>query len=260
MLLQKEKVLICTAMFQTTIMSDSSVKSFFENHAHNYKMHPSFYSTVANKIKEDLSDSTNLKLLDVGCGDGTFIKSLIDVGMRAEFLATDFSFSMTNIAKMNLRLSNTELFVADAFNIPLKADMKFDVIHVAFLMHHLIGETKAKSTALARKLIVRLIDILSENGMLIIEEVYYNSHLFPNLTSSIIFYLMKLLNFIHLGSFHKFKPGLQVNFFNESELEEILGIYGSVHLLHRNPWKVPELYRVFLLEDLGNIAYTLRRK
>jgi hypothetical protein len=144
--------------------------------------------------------------------------------------------------------------------MPLKADMKFDVIHVAFLMHHLIGDTKAKSTALARKLIVRLVDILSENGMLIIEEVYYNSHLFPNLTSSIIFYLMKLLNFIHFGPIHIFKPGLQVNFFNESELEEILGIYGSVQLLHRNPWKVPELYRVFLLEDFGNIAYTLRKK
>jgi 2-polyprenyl-3-methyl-5-hydroxy-6-metoxy-1,4-benzoquinol methylase len=249
-------------MFQATIMSDSGVKSFFETHAHNYKMHPSFYSTIANKIKQDVSDSADLKLLDVGCGDGTFIKSLINAGVRAEFLATDISFTMTNMARMNLRLNNTEIFVADAFNMPLIPSMRFDVIHVAFLLHHLIGKTKAKSTALARKLISTLIDKISENGMLIIEEVYYNSYLLPKLTSSIIFYIMKVLNFLHFDSIHiakQYKPGLQVRFFNESELEKMLRNYGSVHLLYRNPWKVPELYRIFLLEDLGNIVYALRK-
>jgi hypothetical protein len=65
--------------------------------------------------------------------------------------------------------------------------------------------------------------MISENGTLIIEEVYYNSYLLPKLTSSIIFYIMKLLTFIHFDSIHTtkdYKSGLQVNFFNESELEE----------------------------------------
>jgi 2-polyprenyl-3-methyl-5-hydroxy-6-metoxy-1,4-benzoquinol methylase len=250
-------------MFQANIMSDSGVKSFFETQAHNYKMHPSFYSTVANKIKQDVSDSADLKLLDVGCGDGTFIKSLISAGVKAEFLATDISFTMSNMARINLRLNKTEIVVADAFNIPLIGDMRFDVIHVAFLLHHLIGKTRAMSTALARKLISTLFDMISENGMLIIEEVYYNSYLLPRLTSSIIFHILKLLSFIHFGSIHiskNYKPGLQVNFFNESELEGMLRDYGSVHLLYRNPWKVPELYRIFLLADFGNIVYTLRKR
>jgi SAM-dependent methyltransferase len=249
-------------MFPGTIMSNSGVRSFFETHAHNYKMYPSFYTTIANKIKESVSEWTDLKLLDVGCGDGTFIKALIDVGVEAQFLATDFSFTSAAMARMNLWSSNTQIFVADAFNIPINENMKFDIIHVAFLLHHLIGTTKAKSNALARKLISRLIDMISENGTLIIEEVYYNSYLLPNLTSSIIFYIMKLLSFIHFDSVYitkDYKSGLRVNFFNESELEEMLCDYGSVHLLYRNPWQVPELYRIFLLEDFGNIVYALRR-
>jgi hypothetical protein len=67
----------------------------------------SFYSTIANKIKEVVSDSTDLKLLDVG-----FIKSLIDAGVEAQFLAADFSFTATTMARMNIRSSNTQIFVA----------------------------------------------------------------------------------------------------------------------------------------------------
>jgi SAM-dependent methyltransferase len=249
-------------MFQAINMSGSGVKSFFETHAHDYKMHPSFYSTIANKIKQDVSNLSDLKLLDVGCGDGTFIKSLINAGMRAEFLATDISFTMSNMARINLRLNRTEILVADAFNIPINAGKRFDVIHIAFLLHHLIGKTRAESKNLARKLISTLIGMVSENGTLIVEEVYYNSYFLPRLTSSIIFYITKLLSFIHFDSIHitnNYKPGLQVNFFSQFELEELLRDYGSVHLLYRNPWKVPELYRIFLLKEFGNIVYTLRK-
>jgi SAM-dependent methyltransferase len=249
-------------MFQAINMSGSGVKSFFETHAHDYIMRPSFYSTIANKIKLEVSYLSDLKLLDVGCGDGTFIKSLINAGMRAEFLATDISFTMSNMARINLRLNRTEILVADAFNIPINAGKRFDVIHIAFLLHHLIGKTRAESKTLARKLISTLIGMISENGILIVEEVYYNSYFLPRLTSSIIFYITKLLSFIHFDSVHitnKYKPGLQVNFFSQFELEELLRDYGSVHLLYRNPWEVPELYRIFLLKEFGNIVYTLRK-
>jgi len=256
------KGLICTAMFQAINMSGSGVKSFFEAHAHDYIMDTSFYSTIANRIKQDVSDLANLKLLDVGCGDGTFIKSLINTGMRAEFLATDISFTMSSMAKANLRLNRTEILVADAFKLPIIAGKRFDVIHIAFLLHHLIGKTRPKSMTLARKLISTLINMISENGILIVEEVYYNSYFLPRLTTSIIFYITKLLSFIHFDSIHitnNYKPGLQVNFFSQFELEELLRDYGSVRLLYRNPWRVPELYRIFLLEEFGNIVYTLRK-
>jgi 2-polyprenyl-3-methyl-5-hydroxy-6-metoxy-1,4-benzoquinol methylase len=91
-------------------MSGSGVKSFFETHAHDYIMQPSFYSTIANRIKQDVSNLADLRLLDVDCGDGTFIKSLINAGMRAEFLATDISFTMSNVARADLRLNRTEIF------------------------------------------------------------------------------------------------------------------------------------------------------
>ena len=70
---------------------------------------------------------------------------------------------------------------------------------------------------------------LSYNGILIVEEVYYGSLLIPHFISFVVFYRLKLINFLNLysSSFTKeIKPGLEANFLHEKELVKILGLYG----------------------------------
>lgn len=243
-------------------MPDADVKSFFEVHAHDYLMTPEFYSSMVRKISAEIPNKTNLKLLDVGCGSGNFIKSLNESGIQADFIATDLSFQMINIAKKNLQSDDVGLVVADAFNMPLKCDNRFDIIHIAFLLHHLIAETRAKSMALIVRLIGLLIDKLANNGVLLIEEVYYNSFIIPSFTASFIFYLLKLLRIFRMdlsGISTKLKTGLEVNFLNEKLVEDILSKFGTLRLIDRNPWKVPKSYAVFLLRDFGNITYMIKK-
>src|SRR5919198_3283118 len=108
-----------------------NVKSYFEHHAHSYSdRHIQFYSKIANYITDIMrarkkgQDSRNIyidynknriiKVLDVGCGNGSFIKAFIEAEQKKStnthnndyyFLATDVSFEMIKLAKGNLKSS-----------------------------------------------------------------------------------------------------------------------------------------------------------
>ena len=73
------------------------------------------------------------------------LKTLFNAGVNGHFFATDISFNMVQIARLNLIEYNVKLFVADGFNMPLKPNLKFDVIHVDSVLHHLIGKTRNAS-------------------------------------------------------------------------------------------------------------------
>ena len=241
----------------------SNVKSYFEIHAHNYLKEPEFYLSITNQIKNIIpQNSSNIKFLDVGCGNGNFIKAIIKSGIKADYFATDISFKMIRMSKENLDGCNVELFVADAFKIPLNPNMKYDIIHIDSVLHHLIGKTRSKSTNLIKKMVELLTRKLSDNGILIVEEVYYGSLLIPQFTSFVVFYGLKLINFLNLdfSSFTKeIKPGLEVNFLHEKQLVKILGLYGSPYLVHKTPWKgIPKSYQLFLLKDFGHITYIVK--
>ena len=104
-----------------------------------------------------------------------------------------------------------------------------------------------------------LSDRLSENGVLVVEEMHYVSHLKPNITSSIIFYGLKLLNFLHLDIsriIKEFELGLEVNFLYDKEIEKLLEQYGTVRLIKKDLLKkVPKLYQFFLVKEVGHISY-----
>ena len=152
------------------------------------------------------------------------------------FIGTDVSLSMINMAKKNLNYPRVELFLADGFRLPLKSESKFDLIHLDSVLHHLIGNTKHQSIFLVNLMLKVLSDRLSENGVLVIDEMHYISHIKPNITSSIIFYGLKLWNFLHLDIsriLNEFQLGLEVNFLYDKELEKLLEQYGIVRLIKK---------------------------
>jgi SAM-dependent methyltransferase len=244
----------------------SKIKSYFENHAHHHPYHnhhaynkdPSFYDSIISHMQK-IESGGRIKVLDVGCGDGSFIKSTIMTGIDALFVGTDLSHTLINSAKNNLDYKRVELFVADGFKLPIKSETKFDLIHIDSVLHHLIGNTKYQSMSLVKLLLKVLSDRLSENGVLVIGEMHYVSHIKPTITSSIIFYGLKLLNFLHLDIsriLNEFQPGLEVNFLYDKEIEKLLEQYGAVRLIKKELWtKIPKLYQFFLLKEAGQVYY-----
>jgi SAM-dependent methyltransferase len=240
----------------------NKVKSYFEAHAHNYPKNQEFYIFIVDKIKRAISADSGIRLLDVGCGDGNFIKSLSKVGIKFEYFATDISFAMTRKASDNLSGNDVRFFVSDAFNMPIKEDFKFEIIHIDSVLHHLIGSTKGKSYILVRSILDQLVQKLTDNGILIVQEINFRSFLIPQLTSNIVFYGLKLNNLLKLDLskiIPEAKPGLEVNFLDEGELVRMLSDYGSVDKIHQDSYDIPKAYKLFLLKNYGHSTYLMKR-
>ncbi|MDQ6865575.1 MAG: hypothetical protein M3044_17325 [Thermoproteota archaeon] len=101
--------------------------------------------------------------------------------------------------------------MCDGLKKPLKPEVKFDIIDVDSVLHHLIGRIRTESVRLIHLFCKQLKDRLSENGSLVVE-VY-------------VFYGMKLLNFLRLDVSKlvgDLLPGLEVNFLHHKQIEELL--------------------------------------
>ena len=83
-----------------------------------------------------------IKILDIGCGDGSFIKNALVAGVDADFVGFDISINMLKMAKNSLDCPGVQLLAADGFKMPLKPEAKFDLIHIDSVLHHLIGKTR----------------------------------------------------------------------------------------------------------------------
>jgi len=204
-----------------------------------------------------------ISVLDLGCGDGSFIKALIESGVKGVFRGVDLSYNMASQALQLFGRESSDLLVADGFNLPILPEITFDLIHIDSVLHHLIARNRAGSKKLAQKLLMLLFGRLSENSIIIVEEMYYNSFIFAEFTSAVIFYGLKLMNELGLNLSvlrKEFQSGLEVNFYSKTGLESIFSQHSKrVHEIGRYPAKVPKFYRIFLLRDFGRISYVLYR-
>ena len=240
----------------------STAKSYFDKHAEHpsYNSSPDFYIPIIEYLKEFKSDG-KFTILDFGCGSGTFIKGMMESGIDADFYGSDVSLTMISLAKNNLKDQKIGLFVADGFMLPINNETRFDLIHVDCVLHHIIGKTRRRSFNLASKMISTLINLLSKNGILVVREITYESYLFKNLTSWLVFYGLKFLNFskLNLNWLNKeIVTGLEVNFFYEKQLEQMLNHYGNLHTIKNRSWKASGLRRLFLLKKEGRVSYVVK--
>src|SRR3989442_13748669 len=162
-----------------------SVKSYFDNHGEypSYRANPEKYVPIMNHIMKIKSEE-RLKIFDFGCGNGNFIKGMKETSIDADFYGSDISPKMISLATNNIKDQEVVLFVADGLNMPINSDIKFDLIHVNSVLHHIIGKTRNQSFNLVGKMIGTLMNLLSEDGSILIEEFDIHSYFFSEFTSS----------------------------------------------------------------------------
>lgn len=241
-----------------------TVKSYFDNQGHQHVYHndPDIYKFIIQFVERKSQGNTNINVLDFGCGDGSFMKSLINSKIDAVFYGTDVSDRMIYLAKSNIKSKNVHLIISDGFNMPFSENLKFDLIHLDCVLHHLIGKSIPESKKLVTMVLKILISKLKKDGILILEDLYYDSYLYPSLTSIIVFYGLKISNFfnIDIGKLiQEYHKGLEVRFLHSNEIFEILKDYGDPTLIKSIPWPIPTSYKIFLLKKLGRVTYTITK-
>ena len=242
------------------------MKSYFNVHNHDYDQaeNQEFYYELLDYIHK-IKSNNKLRILDVGCGGGSFIETAIRYGMHADFVGIDIAENMIEIARNKLlERDNVELYVMDIFSIRKEISTKFDIIYVHEVLHHLIARTQGGSKRLLRTAIQELIDMLSSGGILLIDEVFFTSYIIPSISSKVIFYGLKLLNSLRLDM-KKVIPnlhlGLEANFIsNDNELIYMLKKYTEdVIMLRKESSPIPSIYRLFLVKDFGFMRCMARK-
>jgi len=110
---------------------EKKIKTFWENRSQKKLLAGSNNASVdifeTNYISSQISK--NKKILDVGCGNGIFLKRLLKIKKYKEATGIDFSGGMIKAAK-RLNLSNTVFRIVDITNNSSlkKINEKFDVI------------------------------------------------------------------------------------------------------------------------------------
>ena len=247
------------------IMLNKETNAFFDVYAHNhdYNKDPSYYDWLGRCIQLHGLDRKPIRVLDVGCGSGGFIKALAKLLPDAEFIGIDPSKEMIKLASEHLKeFGNVALRIMDGFEIQEAFnDKTFDLIHIDAVLHHLIAPTRAQSKQLAS----RLMNILSKKGKhIIVGEVYYNAKAIDGLTACLIFYGLKFAKLlkIDIGFFIKeYKRGLETNFYTERSLKKLLEGHGDIQLLKKQPFgNLPSIYyKVFALKEAGSITLLLQK-
>ena len=119
-----------------------------------------FFQITISLYSKFVSKRPNVKILDIGCGDGLFIQELLKSNSPASVTLIDGSSEMLEAAKV--RLGNDEKldFINASFQDLLTGDLlndQFDFIYSSLAIHHLTFDEK-------KRLYYYIYNILSPNG------------------------------------------------------------------------------------------------
>ncbi len=167
-------------------------------------------------------NNRSINILDIGGGNGNFSKLVTLNCPNTNITILDPSeklLSKVNNPKINKvvgKLPN---------DIPL--EIEFDFIHIKEILHHITGNTIFKSKTLVKESLNNLKNFLSDDGFLLIHELYYEGFVIPKFPNYLIFYLLKLQNMFNIKIPTKeFILGLYINFYTGKELKLMLNECG----------------------------------
>lgn len=134
---------------------DPSVDPFTADIATNagylYTTHASLSSRLANRRLTDASlavaDFDRRRVVDIGCGDGTFTVEVFDAGGATGVTGLDPAETAVRVARGKVGDRPINFTVASAFALPYASD-SFDVAYLRGVLHHMTRPVEALREAL----------------------------------------------------------------------------------------------------------------
>jgi SAM-dependent methyltransferase len=121
-------------------------------------------SVLANRRLTDgvlaSADFRGKRVLDVGCGDGTFTRELFVRGGLASIHGVDRAERAVEVGRARAGASAVTFDVASADSLPM-ADASFDVAHLRGVLHHMDDPLRGLREAMR---VARLVVVTEPNG------------------------------------------------------------------------------------------------
>jgi ubiquinone/menaquinone biosynthesis C-methylase UbiE len=134
------------------------------NEGYLYTTNSSMSSKIANKRQSEAilasADFRGQRVIDIGCGDGTFTIELFDRAGPSSIYAFDPASKAIEAARRKTGDRAIEFAVNSAYEIPVE-DQSFDVAHLRGVLHHMDHPDVAIREALR---VAKTIVVLEPNG------------------------------------------------------------------------------------------------
>jgi len=122
-----------------------------DNKGYRYSANAQLSSQLANRRLSDaalaIADFRGKKVMDVGCGDGTYTIELFDEGKAAFIHGIDPAREAIEIAGTKVGTRNISFSVENAYHVPFD-DNSFDVAYLRGVLHHMDRPVDALREAL----------------------------------------------------------------------------------------------------------------
>jgi len=137
-------------------------REFLERY--NKKTLEHWYSVYPAIIKE-IDDIRGKKVIDIGCGNGSFTSALAKLGAK-RVIGIDISEEWINYCKDTFSIKNLEFYLADAANLERFDSASLDIAFLDFVLLHIPKKEKIK------KIFSEVYRVLKIGGDFIISEVH----------------------------------------------------------------------------------------
>lgn len=155
---------------QTRSLLKNISDEFYRNHANSFSQTRSYpwlgWSKLVDHLRKyQLIGNKGLRVLDLGCGNGRFLKFMIDQDIQFHsYVGLDNNLDLLNLAKNRFNQSGVNWEYGDILNYDLtelnKSESGFDLIVVFGLLHHVPGYEHRLH------LIQRLFQVKNDSGLL----------------------------------------------------------------------------------------------
>jgi ubiquinone/menaquinone biosynthesis C-methylase UbiE len=150
-----------------------------DNAGYRYTTNASLSSKLANQRLTDVSlemaDFRGRRVIDIGCGDGTYTAEVVEIGGAREVAALDPAPDAVRIARARVDPKVVSLAVASAYALPY-GDKSFDVAYLRGVLHHMDDPAGAIGEALRVASVVVVVEPNGYNPALKLLEKYSTYH------------------------------------------------------------------------------------
>ena len=156
------------AEFEKTRWADSEFSRNYRDKANIYMpFRERFIEVTKSLFSFFLADRSELKVLDLGCGDGFFAGELLKSVTRVKFTLCDGSGDMLKAARERLKKKSNVEYIQASFQNVIETKIltgNFDFIYSSYAIHHLELSEK-------KRLYLKIYNMLNPDGCFVHNDV-----------------------------------------------------------------------------------------